>query len=89
MQIFLGKEAQTKLNLVLLALRAPLSRDQHEAFTAGRLVVKSQKFVGHHIYHGGVAITHLASKLRSELRERQKTSNEKAHAIMSLTWGEE
>ena len=69
--LFLGKEAQTKLHLVLLALKSPLSRDQHEAFTAERLVVKPQKFVGHHIYHGGAAITHLATKMRSELRTEQ------------------
>ena len=57
-----------KLHLVLLSIKAPLSRDQHEAFTMGRLVVKSQKFVGHHTFHGGAAITHLATKLKFELR---------------------
>ena len=66
--IFIGRETQSKLHLVMLALKAPLTRDQHEAYTANNLVIKAQKFVGHHLYHGGSAIAHLALKLKAELR---------------------
>ena len=72
-QIFLSREAQTKLYLVLLALKAPLSRDQHVAFSSGHLVVKTQKFAGNHLYRGGPAIVHLASTLRHELGEHRCT----------------
>ena len=65
--IFLTRAVQTKLHLVMLALKAHLTREQHVAFTAGHLQVKTQKFAGHHLYHGGPAIIHLASQMRSEL----------------------
>ena len=68
LQLFLSKETQSKLQLVLLSMKTPLTKEQHAAYTAERLVVKARKFAGHHVYHGGAAISHLSCKLKAELR---------------------
>ena len=77
-QIFLSKATQSKLQLVLLALKAPLTRDQHVDFTAGHLQGKAQKFAGNHLYHGATTAAAKAPLVRS--KSKSCTGVQRQHA---------
>ena len=65
--IALTTDTQQALHVLMLSLKAPLSKDQLAAYANNNLQLKTAKFSGHHLVRGTAALMNLSALVKQEL----------------------